>query len=383
MDTEIVKSLAAFADTLDYTEFFIARAYPAPPAVDLMKVDLEGLSLADIRKQLSAEELWQAANHFLKQRQFDLADTYYAEVIKKYKATKNEAVSKVFALRGLIRLCRGEYAKASTHLSKALLLEPSLEEARLWLAYIRLKEKKNRSVSHQLNLIKKNSKRKNILSATYLIQALYSLSLSKFDEVEESLKIVLEQQDEYVVRLLLAYLGFLKGKQCFYSDNFKESIKCWVEYAQISDDAWRGVSDITLFFNSLNRSNEYKKMLTSIRRQLLNKNNKELFYWYVCYYVSGLSLIPEFYESLDRLEETVLGWKKKKDSSVTYPYAHYRYALSLLYSGNPEMAYEEFLSVREKIPASKQGYFKIDSLIEFSSEIRETENGFDSATVVV
>ncbi len=378
MNESSLSRLVSFINNIDLSDFFISRLYPAPPAVDLMRVDIEGLSIEEIRKQLSEEELWQAGNHFLKQRQFILADVYYEHALK-----KNKELLKVRALRGLVRLCLGEYKKANTILSKILLNDTPLEDARLWLAYIRFKEEKLRSVSHQLNLVIKHGGKQSSSSALYILRAMLSIKTAKIDEAEKALHEGLLLQDEYVIRYILACMGFLKGEELFRSGDFKNSIYTWVRYASLSGDAWTGISDIVVFFNSLSKDAAYKKKLSDMKKQLSDSKDKELFYWYVCYLLCGLSLLPEFYESYESIEERTRFWKAKSRASTSYPYAHFCYALCLLYGGHPDEAYEELMAVRDKIPASKKGYFKIDQLIDLTAEFNETEKGFDSGFVVV
>jgi Tfp pilus assembly protein PilF len=358
--------LASFVGEIDLSDYFVSRMYPAPPAVDLMKVDIAGMSLNEIRKNLSEEELWQAANHFLKQKQYELADTYYKQALK-----KNKSLHKVRALRGLLRICRGDYRKANTYLSRALLEDASLEDARLWLAYIRLKEGKTRSVSHQLGLLFKSSDTERVISSAYLLRAMQYIKAGKIADAETALHQVLSYQDEFTGRYILACAGFLKGEELYQSGKYKEAIRVWVDYAEVSKDAWNGVSHIAAFFHGLATDAQYAAMLTAAREDLrAASQDLEKYYWYVCLLLCGLSLLPEFYESYEALPERLEFWRKRKLSSTMYPYAHFRYALCLLYSARPSDAYDELLSAREKMPASKQGYFRIAQLIDHVADLR-------------
>lgn len=390
MEETCFKKLRAFTSEINLTDFLIRRVYPAPPALNLMDADIEGLTLEEIKNTLSSEELWQAGNFFLKQNNYLLADSYYELVLKKDKNN-----FKVEALRGLVQLFLNNYKKAGVIFSKVLISDPSLSEVRLWLSYVRLKEGKSRSVSHNLSLFKNNKIKKHEIGNPksgnvllyYILMGMHQINSKKIEEAEKILEKGLSLEDESIIKTILAYIGFLKGSYVFQKGDLKEAILTWVRYAQISKDSWYGVAEIVSFFSSISETKIFKENIKalddSIDISVSNSSSKEQFYWFIVFKLCGLSLIPEFFEELQGISKSKESWLEKKKSSNSYPYAHYRYALCLLYEGSIDKAYEEIYEVREKIPNSKKTYFKIEQLVELVSDLRTSESYFNSGFEVV
>jgi hypothetical protein len=370
--------LRPFIERLDLTPLFVEGMYPAPPPLGLFSVDIESSSLEEIRNGLSREELWQAANHFLKNNQYVLADTYYARILK-----KDTTLQKARALRGLVSICSGSLRKANSYLSKALLENGDLYEARLWLAYIRIKEKKPRGVRHQLGIILKNAEKKEVLSQAYLLSAIQYLYDGKLEEGEADLISSLGYRDLYHARFLLAAIGFLKGKNLYQAGSFDAAILEWVRYASYAKEAWYSVAEIVTFFSSLVSDASFKKIITEKKKSAKMQNAPEPYYWYVCSVLCGMGLIPEFYEPFQDLDSSAHSWSQKMKEFTTYPYAQYRYGLSLLYLSRVHDAYDEFLVVREKIPASKRSYFRIDEILLWLNDELTDGKGFEVSSGMV
>jgi ribosomal protein L35 len=378
MNTISPAQLSPFIERLDLTTLFIEGMYPAPPPLTLFSVDIESSSLEEIRNGLGKEELWQAGNHFLKNNQYALADAYYAHILK-----KDTTLQKVRALRGLASVCSGSFKKANSYLSKALLENGALYEARLWLAYIRIREKKTRGVRHQLGIIFKNGEKKEVLSRAYLLSAIQNIYDGKLEEGEADLVSSLGYKDLYHARFLLAAIGLLKGKSLYHSGSLDAAILVWVEYASYAKDAWYSVAEIATFFSSLGSDPVFKKMIIEKKKTVKIKNHPETYYQYICSVLCGMGLIPEFYESFQDLDSSALSWRQKTREFTMYPYAQYRYGLSLLYLSRVQDSYDEFLVVREKIPASKRSYFKIDRILNWLNDELTDGKGFEVSSGMV
>jgi len=351
--------LVRIISELDLLPLVIKRIYPAPPAIGSITLDIETLPVEDLLKHLSSDEVWQAANSFLRSGEFSLAYKYYSHL---QKEKPDQTI--IIALRGLSLVCLGEIRKGGNLISRALVQNPELDLARLWLGYIRLLEKKPKGLRHQLDLLHKNSERSDVRAMAYLIGAVQYALEGKLEVAELEIRQSLLLNDEHYARYILASLGFVKGREHFESGNYKEGLSTWASYAADAGDAWSSISALVNYFSSIEGQSFYISALDKARKEA-RLESLDSVYWYVSMKLLGLGLLPEFFEGYDNLNEREKEWKAKSRESAKYPYAHYRFALCLAYQGKYRESYEEFLNVREKIPTSKLAFFRVEALIDW------------------
>ncbi|HMO17821.1 MAG TPA: hypothetical protein PKA63_06995 [Oligoflexia bacterium] len=373
------------AELLDCTELLLSIVYPAPPPVDPVFIDPSNLPKADIIKSLSDNEIWQAANRFLKFREHDLADKYYTEFLK-----RNPDITKVLALKGLTQLMIGKFKEASKLLSKALVQDSSLIEARIWLSYSKLKMKSYKSARDKLMRvinIKNEESKSNIKCYSRAALLIAMTWILEEDEIkaEKYLRMSLSKEPLYITRTLLSCIGFNKGALLFEENEFHKALPIWVEYHALSslnsdDNTWNAVPEISNYFTSLESLSSYKTQILKNRKKI-KRNPEGNTYWLTALVLAGLNLLPEFYEDKNTLEEKELFWKAKTGSGSRYPYARYRHIICLLYQGKFDHAYDELLHLRESIPPSKLSFFRIDELTKWVSNERDSHWKNESASL--
>jgi len=154
----------------------------------------------------------------------------------------------------------------------------------------------------------------------------------------------------------LTYVGFLKGKASLEKGDLVTAARDWSEVFNQDQDGWYKQQKIISYLNSTG--------LKRIHFILARKNEKES-YHRVLEKLLHFGLIPEFFEEHSQLADRSDFWNSKLDKKGSYPYAHFRYAICLLYQGNFMQAYDEFLICRDKVPATKVAFFKLDEIIDW------------------
>lgn len=349
--------LKLYFDQVNAFELLLGTSFKAP-AANVPIPDFTEQSYLEIIENLSTDELWRIASSFLRRKEIEIADKYFELAYKKERSN-----SKVLAERGLIALLREDYASADKLLKRALTKTPDLVEARLWLTFVRIREGKIKGASSHLNKITE-TKSKLLNGLIKYLETYVAVSQDNQENVLKCLTEVKEFNDESFVRELLTYVGFLKGKAFLEKGDLVTASRIWSEAFMEDQEGWYKHPKIISFLSSAGLKRIH---FIAIRKQE-NKN-----YHRILEKLLHLGLVPEFFEEAGSLEERSKFWNSKLDKKGSYPYAHFRYAICLLYQGSHLQAYEEFIVCRDKVPATKLSFFKLDVLIDWLRDYTDQE----------
>ena len=354
----MINGFLEYFEGKDFFELFSGTIFPAPAAAEPM-VDFEDQSLKSIIENLSSDELWRVANSFFKRRELKLAQKYYTVLSK--KSGNNE---KVLALLGLCCILQGDRQSGIRYLKKSIVKDPNLEEARLWLLYALICESGSARLSKHFErlLVSKSSK---IKSLSQYLKCFYFAKRGKEKEFQNLYQEILKESEPQFIKELLVLYEFFKGCEALNKGDLVKASAIWAAAYRDYRDQWLRQPIVSMHFGLFSKKKVYF---------LDFRKSENQFYELVLEKLLHLSLIPEFYESRDAVFERREYWKSQTVGKGTYPYAYFRYALCLLFENKLSDSYEAFLTCRDKIPASKIDYFKIDPLIDW---IRDLTFGSD------
>lgn len=346
-----MSELLEYFENIDPYDLLVETMHPAPCANDPI-TDYQEYTLAQIKADLSIDELWRISNSYIKQKKYIDAISYIRLAMK--IDPKHER------LRGLLGLCfllLGETKKAEKEFSSALKINSELFEVRLWLAYIKCNQTKWSSALRNLLLV--DIKEGNSL---WILKKVLEIWISDATQKKSKYKNLISEisnlwENKFCSDVLTLHY-FRMGKAKLEEGDLVEAVKIWLIAFKKDQIAWHRHRIIS------NTIQQYSSK--SIHFLKLRKSSDT--YAAVLEKLLHLSLLPEFFEEESELEKRLAFWKSKLSSKGSYPYAHFRYALCLAFSGETHDAYDNMLSCRDKIPASKVSFFRIDELIDWLRE---------------
>ncbi len=352
---------------------FLKHLFAAPPAMNAINVDIFSLSLRQILSTLSPEELWQAGNAGLRNDNPILAKKCFIQYLEK-SGVRNPKVVSLFALSSYLT---NKKSVAFLGFKEALNSDPSLDETRLLFAYLKFKEGNYKSVTKYIDLLKDLKTKRHQSLALFLSALALSHSQKKFN-LEEMLKesfslYPMDQTADYIMDV-----GFEKGKKLFDKGNIKAATATWNEYYKTyGPEVWARSKKIFNFFQTIqNKQNKKAIKILKVSNEkiaALKVSKKKNSYIQMLNFLITNGLFPEFYESEAVLSERAQYWKEERKKQKVYPYADFRYGVTLAYLGNYTESSDTLYAARDTIPPSKASYFKMDQLIEFLHEKKFNE----------
>lgn len=343
-----MEELLSYIEQIHPRELFLDSVYPAPAANQELE-DYSNLSLVEIKKNLSLDEIWRVGLSFLKRGNTLEAIQYFKLYLK-----RDASNPRIIASLGFCYLILNEYEKAIKIFNKALTKDHNLIEVRLWLVFAKIKEQNFKSAKLQINKIKDQ-----INNAAKLILDLYiALASSSEKQVKKAYENLETHSNLQLVAEIIVLYEFFKGRKLLNEGDVISACRIWNNVYSKYQEEWHKHKIISQYLFSLSSG---KLHFLSLR-----KNDSQ--YLKVIEKLLHLQLIPEFFEEESALNERLEYWKSKITEKGSYPYANFRHALCLSYLGKISEAYERFLECRDKIPASKVSFFKIDELIDWTRD---------------
>lgn len=366
-----MSDLLHYFDDLDPYDLLSDTLYPAPAANEPI-ADFSNMNIDQITEVLSIDELWRISNSFVRRARYTEALTYIRIALD-----KDPYHARLKALSGLCYLLLGDYKKAGKEFTSVLKIDSTLDEVRVWSAYIRAVEKKWTSVARHLSLVQNPSIA--VVTARALIETWQYYSQQKKSKYSKAIQTLHEYADNVLCSDVLTLHYFSEGKKCIEEGDLVSAARIWQSTFQRDSLSWCRHRSIL----------ETLQRYASDRISFLQLRKNDLAYGRMLEKLLHLSLIPEFFEEEKNISERMLYWKQSVGGKGGYPYAHFRYALCLAYMGEIEKAYEELLACRDKIPASKVSFFRIDELIDWARDPGSKEENsnpwthfFDSASEI-